>query len=69
MRKAGMGLGVALATVALAALAIVATSSAAHAKQAAPIETAYVARRSLRPPIPTAISASRIAKGTIRNGR
>ena len=39
------------------------------AKQAAPIETAYVARRSFRPPIPTAISAIKIANGTSRSGR
>ena len=42
MRKAGIGLGAALATVALSALAIVATSSAAHAKSAAPIKAAWI---------------------------
>ena len=49
-------------------LVITATASPI-AKQAAPVATAYVASRSLRPPIPTAINESRIAKGTIRSGR
>jgi basic membrane protein A len=42
MRKAGIGLGAALATVALAALAIVATGSAAHKRQTAPIKAAWI---------------------------
>jgi len=33
------------------------------------IATAYAASRSLRPPIPTAISESRIAKGMSLSGR
>ena len=49
-------------------LVITATASPI-AKQAAPIETAYVASLSLRPPIPTAISEIRIAKGISRSGR
>ena len=49
-------------------LVITATASPI-AKQAAPVATAYVASRSLRPPIPTAISESRIAKGISRRGR
>ena len=49
-------------------LVITATASPI-AKQAAAIETAYVANRSLRPPIPAAISEIRIAKGMSRSGR
>ena len=49
-------------------LVITATASPI-AKQAAPIATAYVASRSLRPPIPAAISESRIANGISRSGR
>ena len=49
-------------------LVITATASPI-AKQAAPVATAYVARRVLRPPIPTAISESRIANGMSRSGR
>ena len=40
MRKTGVGLSVALATLALAALAIVATGSAAHQVKQAPIKAA-----------------------------
>jgi len=42
MRKTGVGLVAALATVALAALAIVATSSAAHQTKTAPIKAAWI---------------------------
>ena len=49
-------------------LVITATASPI-AKQAAAIATAYVASRSFRPPIPTAISEIRIAKGMSRSGR
>ncbi len=49
-------------------LVITATASPI-AKQAAPIETAYVASRSLRPPIPAATNESRIAKGMSLSGR
>ena len=49
-------------------LVITATASPI-AKQRAPIATAYVASRSLRPPIPAAISESRIANGISRSGR
>ena len=49
-------------------LAITATASPI-AKHAALIETAYVASRSLRPPIPTATRDSRIANGMSLSGR
>lgn len=49
-------------------LVITATASPI-AKQAALIATAYVASRSARPPMPAAISESRIAKGIRRSGR
>jgi basic membrane protein A len=42
MRKTGVGLGAALATLAAAALAVVATSSAAHQAQQAPIKAAWI---------------------------
>ena len=42
MRKTGVGLSVALATLALAALAIVATGSAAHQAKQAPIKAAWI---------------------------